>query len=64
MVVVRARQGMQVCQAVGLGFLWGSGEEPGVIGSLPRISCHKASFDFNSEWLRVLMQSTKCLAAI
>jgi hypothetical protein len=47
MVVVRARQGKQVGQAVGIECLWGSGEELGVMGSLPRIVCRAAVLEFH-----------------
>lgn len=55
------RQGKHVGQAGrGLvGFLGGSAEEQSVISSLPRIGCHTAGFDFNSEWPRDLMPTTK-----
>jgi hypothetical protein len=55
------RQGKQVGQAGGLEFLCGSAKEQSVISSLPRIGYHTAGFDFNSEWPRDLMRTTKSL---
>jgi hypothetical protein len=35
--------------------------EPSMISSLPKNDCQTAGFNFNSECLRVLMQTTKGL---
>jgi hypothetical protein len=51
------RQGKQVDQFGGLGFLCGSAEEPRVISSVPKVGSHTAGLIFNSEWLRVLMRT-------